>query len=292
MHVNRLLCHLPAQRIAAADIIHEAGETPMQGRIFSKLTGFEAVAAYESPRAVAAAWGSLLDQLAVQPSPDAVIHVHGLPVPTTLPLHPWMTGAAQYEIDQFNCASLFWGLDLAERLLRRKQARQVLLLVGDEMSAWPLVHRYLPGCSLMGDACVALLLDDEPGGLRLLPPGLARRNQHHHGLYGLPEERQAFYQAHDEMVQSLLADLDCQSHDITLLPHNINSISWVQYSRRYGLPLTRIRRDLLPSTGHCYCADPLLLLRRWLDDGGRGEAVMLSVGFGAYGGACRVKGTV
>ena len=289
MRVKRLLCHVPAQRMAATDILTVAGESPMQARIFSKLLGFETVAAYESPAAAAAAWVSLLDQLAMQPAPDALVHVLGLPLPGALPVHPWLTGVIRYEIDQFNCAGLFWGLDLAERLLRRHQARQVLLLVGDELSALPAVHRYLPGCTLIADACAALLLDLEPGGIRLLPPRLARRNQHHQGLYGTPEETQAFYRAHDDMVESLLADLGCQDRDITLLPHNINNISWVQYSRRYGLPLTRIRRDLLPATGHCCCADPLLLLQRWLADGSRVDAIMLSVGLGAYSGACRVE---
>lgn len=289
MRINRLLCHVPSRRLPAADILAAAGESRAQARIFGKLFGFESAAAYASPAEVETAWLELFGQIGAAAAPDAVIEVRGLPLPASLPEHPALAGARRFRIDQFNCAGLFWGLDLAERLLRQGRARRVLLLAGEDSSALPPAHRYWAGCTLIGDACAALLLDAEPGGARLERPRLARRNQHHQGLYGAPEETQAFYQAHDDMVDALLAQIGFDAERDALLPHNINQLSWVQYSRRRGLALERIRRDLLPAVGHCYAADPLLLLRRWLDEGEGEAAALLSIGLGAYSGACMAR---
>jgi 3-oxoacyl-[acyl-carrier-protein] synthase III len=70
----------------------------------------------------------------------------------------------------------------------------------------------------------------------------------------------------------------------------VNKLIWVPFCRRHQLDPNRLQLQLLRDIGHCYTTDPLLLLDHFM--GERTAAVdavtLLSVGLGAYTGACRI----
>ncbi|QWT42893.1 3-oxoacyl-ACP synthase [Dickeya dadantii] len=310
MRLTRFVTWVPKQRLSAGDIICAAGASASEARVFSQLFGFRQVAALDSDVPLASVFHRLLSELQRQsPHPecpaDVLIYAHGMPVqaPERQPWlaqlgreHPFIREHAPcYELDQQNCATLFWALALAQRLLSQQRAKRVAIIAGDTFAAYPVQERYVPGCSLAGDAFAALLLEAEPDGLQLESIFMTQRAEFHEGLYGSAEALKAFYMAHDDMVNTALQgafsrQTDAERRQLYLLPHNVNRLSWLNYSRRHQHPLENIALGLMPDIGHCYTVDPLLLLPAALPAIQSGKPhVMLSVGLGAWIGSCRIQ---
>jgi 3-oxoacyl-[acyl-carrier-protein] synthase-3 len=304
MRLAALACYVPEQRIDAEKIICSAGGGRGEARIFTKLFGIEQIAAADPDDSLEEWFSPTLHRIAgsaqVQ-SADTLIYVHGVPIQheSTRSLlralcqsHNLLANVRLvYEIDQNNCAGLFWGIQMARNLLSADLARCVAILAGDSLSKLPLSHRYVPGCTLIGDAFATFLLDKHSGGLQIGEIVLTHRSEFAFGLYGSELEMGRFYRAHDEMVS---AALDAVGYPLNgneeLLPHNVNKLIWMQFCRRRGVALDRIRLDLMPCIGHCYTVDPMLLLERLLTDGrpAAESVTLLSTGLGAYTGACRI----
>ncbi|WP_107758500.1 3-oxoacyl-ACP synthase [Dickeya sp. Secpp 1600] len=310
MRLTRFVTWVPEQRLNASEIIRAAGASASEARVFSQLFGFRQVAALGSDVSLASVFHRLLSELQRQsPHPDrpadVLIYAHGMPVqaaerqPWLAQLgreHPFIRDSAPcYELDQQNCATLFWALALAQRLLSQQRAKRVAIIAGDTFAAYPVQERYVPGCSLAGDAFAALLLEAEPDGLQLESVFMTQRAEFHEGLYGSAEALKAFYLAHDYMVNTALQGAvsrqsDAERRQLYLLPHNVNRLSWLNYSRRHQHPLENIALGLMPDIGHCYTVDPLLLLPAALPAIQSGKPhVMLSVGLGAWIGSCRIR---
>ncbi|MGM3159642.1 3-oxoacyl-ACP synthase [Dickeya undicola] len=310
MRLTRFVTWVPEQRLNASEIIRAAGASASEARVFSQLFGFQQVAALDSDVPLASVFQRLLSELQRQsPHPehpaDVLIYAHGMPVQAE-ERHPWLAqlgrehpfirdNAPCYELDQQNCATLFWALSLAQRLLSQSRVKRVVIIAGDTFAAYPVQERYVPGCSLAGDAFAALLLEAEPGGLQLESVFMAQRAEFHEGLFGSIEALKAFYLAHDDMVNTALQGAlprqsSTERRQLYLLPHNVNRLSWLNYSRRHQHPLENIALGLMPDIGHCYTVDPLLLLPAALPAIQSGKPhVMLSVGLGAWIGSCRIR---
>ncbi|ULR31252.1 3-oxoacyl-ACP synthase [Dickeya fangzhongdai] len=310
MRLTRFVTWVPEQRLNASEIIRAAGASASEARVFSQLFGFRQVAALGSDVSLASVFHQLLSELQRQsPHPDrpadVLIYAHGMPVQAA-ERQPWLAQLGQehpfirdsapcYELDQQNCATLFWALALAQRLLSQQRAKRVAIIAGDTFAAYPVQERYVPGCSLAGDAFAALLLEAEPDGLQLESVFMTQRAEFHEGLYGSAEALKAFYLAHDDMVNTALQGAvsrqsDAERRQLCLLPHNVNRLSWLNYSRRHQHPLENIALGLMPDIGHCYTVDPLLLLPAALPAIQSGKPhVMLSVGLGAWIGSCRIR---
>lgn len=43
-----------------------------------------------------------------------------------------------------------------------------------------------------------------------------------------------------------------------ILPHNVNRLSWQWTCKLLGVPLDRVFLDNIPTTGHCFTADPFI----------------------------------
>ncbi|MGM3175137.1 3-oxoacyl-ACP synthase [Dickeya lacustris] len=310
MRLTHFVTWVPQARITAQDIIGAAGASASEARIFSQLFGFRQVAALPPELTLATVFSRLLTQLQQHsPQPqrpvDALIYAHGMPVQSATDsdwltqlgrTHPFVDSLAPcYELDQQNCATLFWALALAQRLLAQKKAARVAIIAGDSFAAYPMQERYVPGCSLAGDAFAALLLEEQGDGLQLGPIFMSQRMEFHEGLYGDERSLKAFYLAHDDMVNtalsgSLSSGTEIERQQLHLLPHNVNRLSWLNYSRRHQHPLANISLGLMPDIGHCYTVDPLLLLPSALPAIRQGKPhVMLSVGLGAWIGSCRIS---
>ena len=306
MRLTALACHVPERRLEAEAIITAAGGRRAEARAFTKVFGIERVAAAAAGQPLAERFAPVLHSLARirRTAPiDTLIYVHGLPAqhpPGLSPLPDWrrdhqaLLGSVRlfYELDQHNCAGLFWALDTAAQLLRAESARCVAILAGDCLADFPVSRRYVPGCTLIGDALAALVLEAGPGEIQIGPIALAHRPEFAFGLYGSEAEVRRFNQAHDQMVAEALAAVGFRwCGEEAILPHNVNKLIWLPFCRRHQVELARLHLHLLRDIGHCYTTDPALLLHRLLSDRTPGVEVvsLLSVGLGAYTGACRVR---
>ncbi|MBP2849789.1 3-oxoacyl-ACP synthase [Dickeya oryzae] len=308
MRLTHFVTWIPERRLSASDIIQAAGASASEARVFSQLFGFRHVAALDNDIPLASVFHRLLSELQHQSAhperpADVLIYAHGMPVQSPEQSH-WLAQLGRehpfihahapcYELDQQNCATLFWALDLAQRLLSQQRAERVVIIAGDTLSALATEERYFPGCTLAGDAFAALLLENQPSGLQIGPVYLGQRPEFHEGIHGSEQARKAFFQAHDELVLDALQPITSGSSEpFHLLPHNINRLSWLNYSRRHHHPLGNIALGLMPDIGHCYTTDPLLLLDAALPAIRCGKPhVMLSVGLGAWIGSCRISYT-
>jgi 3-oxoacyl-[acyl-carrier-protein] synthase-3 len=305
MRLIALACHVPQRRIDAEVIITAAGGRRADARVFTKLFGIERVAASDAGEPFAERFAPVLHSLARLPltTPiDTLIYVHGIPTPYP-PGRPPLTELRRshqpllasvrhlYELDQHNCAGLFWALDMAKQLLQAHVSQCVAILAGDCLADLPLSRRYVPGCTLIGDAFAALLLDAGPGAIEISTIALSQRPEFAFGLYGSESEMRRFNQAHDQMATDALAAVgfrwDC---DEFLLPHNVNKLIWLPFCRRHQFEPQRLHLHLLRDIGHCYTTDPFLLLHQLIADRTKIVDVvsLLSIGLGAYTGACRV----
>lgn len=306
MHINTLATWVPSARLNAEEIIIQTGYSPREANTFCQLFGFRRIAALEATVSLYSVFYQLISRLMQQSSGpdlpiDALIYVHGIPEPsgeqaawlTQLKQHhPFVSAEAHcHELDPQHCATLFWALAYAHRLLERQEAKRVAIIAGDTLSPLGVSRRYVPGYTLIGDAFAALLLEREGAGLRLGKPFLGRRLAFCDGLNSGREAKTAFYQAHDDMVAEALAGAQAgDPNRLSLLPHNINRIFWRRYARRHQLPHEAISLSLLPDIGHCCTVDPLLLLPAALPAIRAGRPhVMLSVGLGAAYGSCSVS---
>jgi 3-oxoacyl-[acyl-carrier-protein] synthase-3 len=305
MRLAGLACHVPQKRVDAGTIITAAGGRSADAKVFTKLFGTECVAVAEPAQTPAVRFAPVIHGLerSVGKMPiDTLIYVHGLPTqygpgrsPLTelVRLHPslFVSVRLSYEVDQNNCAGLFWALQMARQLLDTRLADCVAIVAGDCLADFHLSHRYVPGCTLIGDAFVALLLDSDTGGVQIGKLVLRHRPEFPSGLYGRVSEVRRFNQAHDQMVLEALDAVGFpRDGEEKLLPHNVNRLIWLQFCRGQGIKPDRLRLDLIPDIGHCYTTDPVLLLDRLLtgDQLPSSAVTLLSTGLGAYTGACRI----
>jgi 3-oxoacyl-[acyl-carrier-protein] synthase-3 len=305
MRLVALTGHSPDRRIEAEAIITAAGGRRADARVFSKLFGIERVAASESGEPPTERFGPALERLArcyQGKAIDTLFYVHGLPTqyaPGGSPVmdlcrsHVRLLGTVRffYEVDQHNCAGLFWALQMARQLLKAGLTDCVAIVAGDCLADFSLSRRYVPGCTLICDAFAAVVVDAGQGGVQIGDIALSHRPEFAFGLYGSEAEMRCFNQAHDQMVKDALnmVGFPWNSKE-KLLPHNVNKLIWLPFCRRQGIDLDRVQLQLIPEIGHCYTTDPLLLLDELLNGANLdADAVtLLSVGLGAYTGACRL----
>lgn len=304
MRLAAIAAHIPHGRIDAEDIVRSAGGSLSEAKVFKQLFGIEQVSASSPEMSLSSKFEIILDQLADRhcgPDPEAIIYVHGLPLQyqqgqspvSELSAHPLLTRIkSRYEVDQYNCCGMFWALELANTLLHGRLARAVVLIAGDSHANLPLAERYVPGCTLMGEAYCGLIIDGELGGWRFQPIVLNMRPEFYHGRSGTTQQTSAFFAAHNVMVKSTLDETRFEwAGSSPLLPHNVNKLVWRQFSRDYMLDFGRLNLNLLPDVGHCYTTDPFLMLSGILksNDKPSPSMTLLSVGMGGFVAACEIR---
>ncbi len=289
--------HIPEARRSVVDCVLAAGGTVSEAKAFGRLFGIDTVAVTPVDQTVQDIFGALIARVVGGAVPDTVIYVHGNPVQPGADgvvlghVRALLVGVERaYEMDQQNCSTLFWALEGARLLLAAGTARCVLILAGDGMNGLAAGERYAPGCTAIGDGYVALLVDAQPGGVRLSVPFLATRAVHHSGRFGTADEVQAFNAGHSGFVGEILQGLGTgmAADGPPLLGHNVNRLSWAKFCKDTGFDRDRIRLDLLPDVGHCYTADAFLMLPKLVADGKEGD--LLSVGQGGFLAGCKVMG--
>ncbi|OSM95653.1 MULTISPECIES: hypothetical protein [Lonsdalea] len=304
MRLTRMVDDIPSERVDAVDVIQAAGGSRSEARVFSKLFGIEHVAALPRAASLLETFLSQLDRLEVhaEETPvDTLIYVHALPIQpaegeglTTelIRRHPALKQVKRrYEIDQHNCGGGFWGLKMIQSLFRAGLSQRAVLVLGDSLSMFALGERYIPGCTILGDGFIAMLLDNQDDGIQLTPPFVKHRAEFWPGLFIESQQKSAFYAEHNAMTALALKEIhfSLQSHTV-LLPHNINRLAWLNFTRLNPELEQRIDTRLLPDVGHCCAADPFLLLSRRLQNAQpfSKRCGLLSIGAGAFIGACSV----
>lgn len=307
MRLAAISAHVPEGRIEAEEIVRAAGGSRAEALVFSRLFGINQVSTSADGLSPTCAFEAVLDSLLQSHAglaPDAAIYVHALPLQypegrsplSELPNHPLLANVrARYEVDQYNCGGMFWALEMAGSLLRSGLSRCVVLLAGDGHRGLPLSERYVPGCTLMGEAYYGLIVDNEYGGWRFTPIALHMRAEFNNGRAGAKTEMNAFFAAHNGMVKAALDETRFDWNGSSrLLPHNVNQLVWKQMSHSHGLALDRVDLGLLPNIGHCYTADPFVLLSNLLARASdrQDPLTLVSVGMGAFIGAFQLRQSI
>lgn len=301
MRLDRLFARVPEGRIATKAVIAQAGGGADEIATFVKLFGMEAAATADPGRSVRDHLVEVLDGLGpLDPDdrPDALFHVHAQPIPARdrLPgldalrrAHPSLSAVRfAFEMDQYNCAGVFWALAAARRMLSQRLIGRALIFAGDNLSQWPARLRYVPGCTLLGDAFAALLVSGEEGGLRIGAVAARQDTCFPSGVDADAEELRAFNAAHLGLVEAALAEV-AHVPGSRLLPHQINGLCWRLFCRRNRIEEATVSTALVREIGHCCTTDALVLLA---DELARAPApadrTLLSVGMGGFVGACTV----
>ncbi|MFJ4389507.1 beta-ketoacyl-[acyl-carrier-protein] synthase family protein [Pseudomonas soli] len=303
MNIASLVTYIPPTRISLEQVVAHRGGAASEARTFSQLFGMREASTLATDESAEDCFRALLQQLRESldedETIDALILVQGLPARSqrqSVNLQALRhesdfiaQDAPLLTVNQQNCATLFWGLRLAERLLASGKHRCVALLTGDTLADFDLAERYIPGCTMIGDAFAAALL--KPGGGQRRVSGI---HCFYHpgfwqGLDGSREDTKRFYQSHNTLVDQALASYPKDLREQAwLLPHNINRLSWQTWLRHPDNQQRAVATDLISHCGHCYCADPLLLLDSYApEDTGR-PALLLSVGLGGWVGCAAI----
>ena len=303
MNIASLATYIPPTRVHLEQIVAHRGASPSEARTFGQLFGMREASTLADEESAQGCFEALLRQLSASLEEaekiDAVILVQGLPARSLrqsvdLPSLQRRAGfiaadAPLLTLNQQNCATLFWGLRLAERLLAGGKHRCVALLVGDTMADFDLAERYIPGCTMIGDAFAAALLKPGSGQRRVSGIHCFHHAQFWQGLDGGREDIKRFYQSHNSMVSQALASY---SEDLRsrawLLPLNINRLSWQTWLRVQDNRDKSVATDLVSHCGHCFSADPLLLLEHYAPQNTGRPALLLSVGLGGWVGCAAI----
>jgi 3-oxoacyl-[acyl-carrier-protein] synthase-3 len=293
---------IPEGRLAVEECVMAAGHPPLEARAFRRIFGINEVRVWPREAEFSDILFEVLDALPDSDTalPDTFIYVHACPLhalaaASTLKdprdVHPLLSRIDQvYEIDQMCCASVFWALEAARNMLRRGMAQSIIIVAGESFSDLPTAQRYMPACTVLGDAFTALRIDDRSFGLQITDIALHSNPEFHFGLYATTDEIQAFNRAQVRLTAKVLDGLDfLPESDEPILPHNINSFSWDQYCARSGTARSKVWLDLLGGLGHCCSTDAFLNLDRFLREKKARSAVLVGVGQGGFVGGCRVR---
>lgn len=266
--------YLPPRRVPIGDLADVARLTAMQVRLFQRVFGLAEVRLDPD--------GSLLDLLAQAVGRlDAlrgqehrvrfVVHGRSMPVAVPYPHNPLhelcrrigLDHAIAFTVTQQACASGLLALDLAGRLLAGCGDADALALVITGEKTFTYDTRVIPGTTLFGEGAAACLVSATGPGDRLLAYASRQYGEFDGRIATVPELASAFGKAYPRLLGDILlaavnragmrlADIDL------VLPHNVNTVSWIRLSRALGLPVDKVLLDNVAVSGHSFCADAFI----------------------------------
>ncbi|MGJ8628490.1 MAG: hypothetical protein ACSHXB_16130 [Sulfitobacter sp.] len=295
----------PEQSIAVEDCVIAAGHQPLEAKAFRRIFGINEVRKWTPEFNIADVLPKLFDDMqknqdAGASPPDTFIYVHACPLhamsaadplETLQSLHPFLANVDQvYEMDQNCCAGLFWALEAAQNMLKRGTTKSVAIVAGESFSDLPTAERYMPACTILGDAFTGIMVDAKTTGTQISDIVLHSNPDFHFGLYATDKEVHAFNRAQVRLTSDVLDEMGFEpTSGEPILPHNINSFTWDQYCATSGAKRDDIWLNLLAEYGHCCCTDAFLNVDRFQADSAINSAVLVGVGQGGFVGACRMN---
>lgn len=272
--------HVPATRVPIRDLADELGLDHLELGVFERFFGLREVctAPDESLTDLLVAAARAVPGLAG--NEHRVRYVLGARTIATVapvgvnPLHDaaerlGLDHAVVWTLTQHACASALLAVDVAGRLLAADGDPDALALVLTGEKAFSPGSRLIEGTTIMGEGTAAVLVAaDGAGGVagQAVSPVLAyaTRTLGEYHQVPLPEDLAgpfgvAYTEVLAEVVLEAVERAGLTLDDLALvLPHNVNRVSWRRLCSRLGLPITRVRLDDVPVTGHCFGADSFI----------------------------------
>ncbi|MCB7135518.1 3-oxoacyl-[acyl-carrier-protein] synthase III C-terminal domain-containing protein [Cellulosimicrobium marinum] len=265
--------YVPATGVAIRDIADELGIDGTELRVFERFFGL---------REVCTAVGEDLADIyvrAARATPGLAGNEHRVryvlgarTIATVAPVgvNPLHDAAARLGLDdavvwtltQHACASALLAVDLAGRLLAADGDPDALALVLTGEKAFSPGSRLIEGTTVMGEGTAACLVSAHAPGDPVLAYATRTLGEYHQ--VPLPEDLVApfgvaYTEVLAEVVEEAVAQAGLTVDDLALvLPHNVNRVSWKRLCKRLDLPLSRVRLDDVPRTGHCFGADSFI----------------------------------
>ncbi|MBD1372851.1 ketoacyl-ACP synthase III family protein [Hazenella sp. IB182357] len=198
----------------------------------------------------------------------------------------------RYGVAQLNCASPFASMQLIQDYMDQTEARQVLLLCGDQTNLYPKA-RYVMRSLLIGDAATAVLFSKSAETNRLLACSTHFDDRFSEGIYEDDQQVRFFNEQYQTNIfsgiQKTLAKANRKLDDVDyILPHNVNRTTWRTFCQQYDFPLERVVMDLIPQLGHTYTTDSQLVLHDCMEKQrlNKGDTyLMIAVGLGCFVGS-------
>lgn len=171
--------------------------------------------------------------------------------------------AQGFVVSQHACASGLLAVDVAGTLLAADGDPEALALVLTGEKALAFETQSIPDVTVMGEGTAAVLVS--AGGERNRVLGYAARTYgRFHGDFIMSDAaakdfQQLYQTALCDVMTAAVKEAGCDISDLALvLPHNVNRMSWSGVARELGLPMDKVFLDMVPATGHCFCADPFI----------------------------------
>lgn len=270
--------HVPPTRLPIGALRETLGLSVPEMKVFQRYFGLA-----EVPRAEGGLTDLLLGAaLGLDPRPARiryVLYARSVPVVAPYPVNPLhevtarlgLGHATAFAVTQHACASGLLALDLAGRLLAGGDPGDRALILTGEKTFTPGAM-LVPRTSIMGEASTACVV--RHGGDRDRVLGYTVRMRGEYDEFGPPDEeaaarfREEYPSLVGELITAALDQAGLRLADLALiLPHNVNTISWMRTCDLIGFPADRVLLDNVPVTGHCFCGDGFLNYRTAVDTG-------------------------
>jgi 3-oxoacyl-[acyl-carrier-protein] synthase III len=177
--------------------------------------------------------------------------------------------ALAFTVSHQSCATGLLAIDLAGRLLAAEPDPEALALVLAGEKAFTLESQLLPETSIFGEGATACLVRQSGPHDRLL----SYVTRHRGDFDGERADVAARFEKEypdlmAEVILAAVARAGLKLDEVELiLPHNVNVVSWQRVCKRLGFPVSRVLLDMIPITGHVFCADAFLNLQVALERG-------------------------
>jgi 3-oxoacyl-[acyl-carrier-protein] synthase-3 len=296
--LEAVAAYLPGQRTPIEDLADELGLTRMQIRVFQRYHGLARVCrapertSLDLLLAAVAGLGGLRGR---EQRVRYVLYARGMPVAVPYPHNPLhdlcralgLRRATAFTVTQQACAASLLAVDMAGRLLAAAREPGALALVLAGEKTFTRVARIVPETSIFAEGAAACLVSADGERDRLLAYASRSRGEFDAGPAADPAGQPAlsarFQQEFPRMLSEVILAAARRAGTSLgqiglILPHNVNAVSWRQWCKAAGFPLTRVLLDNVPAAGHSFCADPFINYRTAADRGllHRGEKYLVA----------------
>lgn len=183
-------------------------------------------------------------------------------------------------LGQQACTSMLGSIRLARALIAAEPAmRRILCITSDRFPAGSI---YEQAYNLISDGAAAVVVSDEPGGLRVLASG-----QITNGAMVIASDDEtvgSYFSYTHRLITQTLRSAGLAADQISwVVPQNTNITAWRVLSQMFKIGMDRVWCPTLPVCGHIISGDNVVNLKSLLDSGltRPGDRVlMLMAGYG------------